>query len=75
MPKRIMSIKNSIINDKPIKESVKKVPKDRSALVGIKRTRKSKDQIYVLQRFFDDGSKKPSKAELKKLANDTGLKL
>ena len=39
-----------------------KAPKDRSALVGIKRARKSKDQIYALSKFFDTATKKPTKA-------------
>ena len=50
MPKRIMSNKTNNatvpqqeITEKAPKEQVKKVPKDRSALIGIKRTRKSKD--------------------------------
>jgi hypothetical protein len=50
MPKRIMSNKTNNataqpqeIPEKAQKEQVKKVPKDRSALIGIKRTRKSKD--------------------------------
>lgn len=45
MPKRIMSSKAKKAEE-PVKIPVKKVPKDRSALVGMKRTRKSRDQIY-----------------------------
>lgn len=57
------------------KPQVKKVPKDRSALVGLKRTRKSRDQIYQLQKIYEDANGKPTKAALKQLAKDTGLKL
>ena len=52
-----------------------KKPKDRSNLVGLKRTRKSRDQICKLQKLFDDSNGKPSKAQLKALAKETGLKL
>lgn len=45
MPKRIMSVKRE---PSVKKESVKKPKKDRSALVGVKRTRKSRDQICEL---------------------------
>lgn len=62
MPRRIMSAKKSnskiSTSQKAISENLKKVeeeekaqkkePKDRSALVGLKRTRKSRDQIYKL---------------------------
>ena len=62
MPRRIMSAKKSnskmSVSQKAISENLKKVeeeekaqkkePKDRSALVGLKRTRKSRDQIYKL---------------------------
>lgn len=45
------------------------------SMVGVKRTRKSRDQIYKLQKCFEDSNGKPSKQELKKLSKDTGLKL
>lgn len=54
---------------------VKKIPKDRSALIGLKRTRKSRDQIYQLQKVYEDAAGKPTKAALKQLAKETGLKL
>jgi len=38
-----------------------KGPKDRSALVGLKRTRKSRDQIYQLQKLYEDSRGKPTK--------------
>ena len=72
MPKRIMSGKNSI-EKKPV--LVKRVPKDRSALIGVKRTRKSRDQICELQKMYEDSKGKPTKAQLKALAQETGLKL
>ena len=77
MPKRIMSSKTKCIKkvEEPIKEPVKKIPKDRSALIGLKRTRKSRDQIYQLQKVYEDAAGKPTKESLKQLAKDTGLKL
>lgn len=62
MPKRIMSSRKSnsrmsasqkafsdaVAKQEIPKASTKKEPKDRSALVGLKRTRKSRDQIYKL---------------------------
>lgn len=72
MPKRIMSAKRQ---PSVKKEVVKRVPKDRSALIGVKRTRKSRDQICELQKMYEDSRGKPSKAQLRKLAEDTGLKL
>lgn len=51
MPKRIMSAKRQ---PSAKKEPVKKPKKDRSALVGVKRTRKSRDQIYELQKMYED---------------------
>ena len=59
----------------PPKVLSKKEPKDRSALVGLKRTRKSRDQIYKLQKCYEDSRGKPTKAQLKQLAKNTGLKL
>ena len=56
-------------------EAKAKAPKDRSALVGLKRTRKSRDQIYQLQKLYEDSRGKPTKAQLKFLAKDSGLKL
>ena len=56
-------------------ESKAKAPKDRSALVGLKRTRKSRDQIYQLQKLYEDSKGKPTKAQLKNLAKESGLKL
>jgi len=56
MPKRIMSSagkKNSKKEKKIEDKAVVKVPKDRSALIGVKRTRKSRDQIYQLQRMYE----------------------
>jgi hypothetical protein len=61
--------------DEIVKSLSKKGPKDRSALVGLKRTRKSRDQIYKLQKCYEDSKGNPSKLELKQLAKDTGLKL
>ena len=55
--------------------TVKRVPKDRSALIGVKRTRKSRDQIYGLQKMYEDSKGKPTKDQLKALAEETGLKL
>mmetsp|Transcript_17556 Transcript_17556/g.29627 ORF Transcript_17556/g.29627 Transcript_17556/m.29627 type:complete len:259 (+) Transcript_17556:470-1246(+) len=52
-----------------------KARKDRSKLVGMKRTRKSRDQIYLLQKCFEDAKGKPTKQQLKQLSKDTGLKL
>lgn len=78
MPKRIMSSKKirSISKKDQVKEEpVKKIPKDRSALIGLKRTRKSRDQIYQLQKIYEDANGKPTKASLKNLAKETGLKL
>ena len=77
MPKRIMSSRKShskmSISQKGVSEmiikeeeqpklSMKKEPKDRSALVGLKRTRKSRDQIYKLQKCYEDSKGKPTKA-------------
>jgi len=56
-------------------EAKAKAPKDRSALVGLKRTRKSRDQIYQLQKLYEESRGKPTKAQLKFLAKDSGLKL
>lgn len=56
-------------------EGKAKAPKDRSALVGLKRTRKSRDQIYQLQKLYEDSKGKPTKAQLKNLAKESGLKL
>lgn len=56
-------------------ESKAKAPKDRSALVGLKRTRKSRDQIYQLQKLYEDSKGKPTKGQLKNLAKESGLKL
>ena len=78
MPKRIMSSKKirSVSKKEQVKEEpVKKIPKDRSALIGLKRTRKSRDQIYQLQKIYEDANGKPTKASLKNLAKETGLKL
>ena len=77
MPKRIMSskMKSSAKKDSQPKSPVKKVPKDRSALIGLKRTRKSRDQIYQLQRIYEESRGKPTKVALKQLAKETGLKL
>jgi len=77
MPKRIMSSKTKSIKkvEEAPKAPVKKAPKDRSALIGLKRTRKSRDQIYQLQKVYEDADGKPTKAALKQLAKDTGLKL
>lgn len=49
--------------------------KDRSQLIGLKRTRKSRDQIYELQRVYEDSKGKPTKEQLADLARGTGLKL
>ena len=51
------------------------MPKDRSALVGIKRNRKSRDQLRQLEQMFVDTNGKPTKEELKELSTSTGLKL
>lgn len=59
----------------PAEEAPAKAPKDRSALVGLKRTRKSRDQIYQLQKLYEESKGKPTKAQLKNLAKDSGLKL
>jgi hypothetical protein len=53
----------------------KKPPKDRSSVIGLKRTRKSRDQICKLQQMYDYTCGKPSKAELKSIAKEIGLKL
>lgn len=58
-----------------VEENKAKAPKDRSALVGLKRTRKSRDQIYQLQKLYEDSKGKPTKAQLKNLAKESGLKL
>lgn len=73
MPKRIMSAKKKSSEKKSA--TIKRVPKDRSALIGVKRTRKSRDQICELQKMYEDSKGKPTKAQLKALAEDTGLKL
>ena len=52
-----------------------KARKDRSALVGTKRTRKSIDQIKALQSLYEETLGKPSKAQLKALSKRSGLKL
>ena len=52
-----------------------KVKKDRSSVIGLKRTRKSRDQICALQELYDSTKGKPSKAQLKALSKDIGLKL
>ena len=52
-----------------------KCKKDRSGLVGVKRTRKSRDQIYQLQRCFELSKGKPTKVQLKQLSKTTGLQL
>ena len=90
MPKRIMSSRKShskfsisqkatsefaVKEEEPPIAQSKKEPKDRSALVGMKRTRKSRDQIYKLQKCYEDSKGKPTKGQLKQLAKDTGLKL
>ena len=91
MPKRIMSSKKSSKKNqkKDVEEEILKITvrkssekkvivnkkKDRSALVGLKRTRKSRDQIYQLQKCYEDALGKPTKAQLKQLAKETGLKL
>ena len=77
MPKRIMSQKKTKKKESSPKKVVleDKKPKDRSALIGLKRTRKSRDQIYQLQKVFEDADGKPTKHQLKQLAKDTGLKL
>ena len=61
------------IEEEPVQK--KKDPKDRSALVGLKRNRKSRDQIQSLQKCYEDAKGKPTKLQLKQLAKDTGLKL
>lgn len=43
--------------------------------MGLKRTRKSRDQICKLQQMYDMTGGKPSKAELKAIAKEIGLKL
>lgn len=72
MPKRIQS---AVRSNKKEETQKKKAPKDRSALIGLKRTRKSRDQICRLQKMYEDAKGKPTKAQLKQLAKDTGLKL
>ena len=52
-----------------------KPKKDRSALIGTKRTRKSMDQIKQLQGLFDETGGKPTKIQLKALSKKAGLKL
>ena len=52
-----------------------KCKKDRSGLIGVKRTRKSRDQIYQLQRCFELSKGKPTKTQLKQLSKTTGLQL
>ena len=69
------AVQEIIPKEEDIPKSNKKEPKDRSALVGLKRTRKSRDQIYKLQKCYEDSKGKPTKAQLKQLAKDTGLKL
>lgn len=54
MPKRIMSGKNGGGKKEILKPAAARVPKDRSALIGLKRTRKSRDQIYLLQKMYED---------------------
>lgn len=65
----------SLSRKEPKEEPVKKAPKDRSALIGLKRTRKSRDQIYQLQKLYENSNGKPTKASLKNLAKEAGLKL
>lgn len=57
------------------KAIVPKGKKDRSQLIGLKRTRKSRDQIYELQRVYEGSKGKPTKEQLADLATNTGLKL
>ena len=65
-PKRIMSK----TKESPVRASIviEHVPsptkKDRSKMVGMKRTRKSRDQIYELQRVYEASRGKPTKEEL-----------
>jgi len=54
MPKRLTSARKS--------EPKKKIPKDRSSVIGLKRTRKSRDQICMLQHMYEVTSGKPTKA-------------
>jgi len=70
LPKRLSSA------TRPKKEpEVKKVKKDRSSVIGLKRTRKSRDQICALQQLYDATKGKPTKLQLKTLSKDIGLKL
>jgi len=76
--KDVNNCEEELLKITPRKSSEKKVvnkKKDRSALVGLKRTRKSRDQIYQLQKCYEDANGKPTKAQLKQLAKETGLKL
>jgi hypothetical protein len=75
MPKRIMSAKKMLSVEKKEIVIKPKIPKDRSALIGVKRTRKSRDQICELIKMYEDTNCKPTRAQLKKLSEDTGLKL
>ena len=65
-PKRIMSkTKESPVRVPTIIEHVPSpTKKDRSKMVGMKRTRKSRDQIYELQRVYEASKGKPTKEEL-----------
>lgn len=71
MPKRIMSVtrkqakQRKSVEKAPEEEPEKKNPKDRSALVGLKRNRKSRDQIQALQKCYEDAKGKPTKIQLK----------
>ena len=43
--------------------------------VGQKRSRKSRDQIHKLQKFFEECKGKPSKIQLKQISKDANLDL
>ena len=76
-PKRIMSkTKESPIRAPCIIEHIPSpTKKDRSKMIGMKRTRKSRDQIYELQNLYEATNGKPTKEDLEELAMNTGLKL
>jgi len=59
----------------PEEPTSEKKKKGKNSLVGMKRTRKSRDQICKLQQLYEDTKGKPTKMQLKQLSKDTGLKL
>ena len=67
--------KDSPVRTPCIIEHIVPAKKDRSNTIGMKRTRKSRDQIYELQNLYTLSKGKPTKEQLEDLSINTGLKL